>query len=86
MSAARIHGLAVDEGCRRELAEALTVLSRDAPAEHEQLVAGLRRSLLAHSFEDRSSLARARAWLDAGAPPEQRDAAWVIVWLRGSEP
>lgn len=66
---------------RRELADALSALAQDAPAEHGRLLARLRESLGAR--DDARAIARAREWLDAGAPPDHRDAAWAIVWLLG---
>jgi len=67
---------------RRELADALSALAHDSPAEHGRLLAQLRESLGAR--DDARTVARAREWLDAGAPPDHRDAAWAIVWLLGS--
>lgn len=69
---------------RRELADALSALAQDAPAEHGRLVAQLRESLGAHAGDDARTAARAQAWLDAGAPPDHRDTAWAIVWLLGT--
>lgn len=66
-----------------ELAEALAAFARDAPAEHERLLSQLRQPLATRGPEDLQTTARVSAWLDAGAPPEHRDAAWVIVWRLG---
>jgi hypothetical protein len=68
--------------CALDLAAALDALAR-APDQHQRLLRMLKSALLARSFEDAASRARAGAWIDAGMPPTHRDADWTLVWLLG---